>query len=443
MEVSNKLINDLAPTKFGKRGVIWTISLIIISIAGIIAYIDQVVKGQVVTNMNDYALWGIYISNFVFFVATSFVGAVTVAVLRLTNNAWRTPIVRIAEIISVASIIMAGITIMIDMGRPDRLLNLFIHGRMQSPIIWDVIIIPTYIVICLLLLYFPLLPDLAILKTHFSKTNPKLSKWYGNLSLNWSGSEKQKSIQLKSIQIIAILIIPAGFVLQTVDAWLFSTLFRVGWDSTNMGAYFISGASVAGVGALVTVMYVIRRANKLETYITDYHFDKLGKFLVLTCLIYLYFNINEYVIPEFTSKKEEITHLNHLYSGQYAPLFWFVIIGGLIIPIIVLLFKKGRKPLPMFYVGMLVVIGSWWKRFLIVTPTLLQPFLPIQGVPESWHHYFPSFHEWIITFATLAMALLIITFLVRYLPIVPIQRTADEQEETEINKSVISKTVTP
>ncbi|MGB5364591.1 MAG: NrfD/PsrC family molybdoenzyme membrane anchor subunit [Aureibaculum sp.] len=435
MKVSKKLINDLAPRKFSKAGVIWTWVLIIISVAGVIAYIDQVIKGQIVTNMNDYALWGIYISNFVFFVATSFVGAVTVAVLRLTNNSWRTPIVRIAEIISLAAIIMAGITIMIDMGRPDRLMNLFIHGRMQSPIIWDVIIIPTYIVISLLLLYFPLLPDFALLKKHFSKTSPKLSKWYGKLSLNWTGSDNQKRIQLKSIQIIAFLTIPAGFMLQTIDAWLFSTLFRVGWDSTNMGAYFISGASVAGVGALVTVVYVIRRAYKLEDYITDYHFDKMGKFLVLTCLIYLYFNINEYLIPEFTSKKEEITHMNVLVSGKYAPLFWFVNIAGLVIPIITLLFKQGRKPLPMFFIGFLVVLGSWWKRYLIVTPTLLNPFLPMEGVPEEWHHYFPSLHEWLITAATLAMALLIITLLVRYLPIIPIQRTADEQKLLKTDKN--------
>jgi Ni/Fe-hydrogenase subunit HybB-like protein len=435
MEVSKKLVEDLAPKKFSKVGVIWTTSLIIISIAGIIAYIDQVIKGQIVTNMNDYALWGIYISNFVFFVATSFVGAVTVAILRLTKNTWRTPIVRIAEIISLAAIIMAGLTIMIDMGRPDRLLNLFIYGRMQSPIIWDVIIIPTSIAVCLLILYFPLLPDMAILKKYYSETKPKLSKWYGKLSLNWTGSEKQKSIQLKSIHIVALILIPVGFMLQTVDAWLFSTLFRVGWDSTNMGGYFIAGAAVAGIGALVAVIYIIRRAYHLENYITEFHFDKLGKFLVLTCLIYLYFNINEYVIPEFTSKKEEVTHLNHLYSGQFAPLFWFVNIGGLIIPIIVLLFKKGRKPLTMFIIALLVVVGSWWKRFLIVTPTLLHPFLPVQGVPESWHHYFPSFHEWIITIATLAMALLIITVLVRYLPVIPIQRTADEQSLIETEKA--------
>jgi len=428
------LLKDLAPHKFGKKGVIWTTSLIVVIIAGIAAYVDQVIKGQIVTNMSDYALWGVYISNFVFFVATSFVSTVTVAVLRLTNNTWRTPIVRIAEIISVAAIIMAGLTIMIDMGRPDRLINLFIHGRMQSPIIWDVIIIPTFMAVSILLLIFPLIPDFAILKDHFKDKNPKLSKWYGKLSFNWTGSNSQKSLLAKSIQIICIMIIPAGFMLQTVDAWLFSTLFRVGWDSTNMGAYFISGASVAGVGALVSVVYVIRRVYKLENYITDLHFDRLGKFLALTCLIYLYFNINEYLIPEFTSKKEEITHLNVLFTGEYAPLFWFVIVGGLIIPIIFLFFKKGRKPLPMFLIGLLVVLGSWWKRYLIVTPTLLHPFLPIQGVPEAWHHYFPSVHEWLITFATLAMCLLIITLLVRYVPVIPIQRTADEQEEAELNK---------
>ena len=438
MKKYESLVKDLAPKEFGKRGVIWISFLVVIIIIGFIAYVDQVRKGQVVTNMRDYALWGIYISNFVFFVATSFVGSVTVAILRLTNKTWRTPLVRIAEIISVAAIIMAGITIMIDMARPDRILNLFIHARLQSPITWDVIIIPTYIVISLLLLYFPLLPDFAILKKHFKKDSPKLSKWYGKLSLNWTGSKTQKALQEKSIKIIAILIIPVGILLQTVDAWLFSTTFRVGWDSTNFAPYFISGAFVAGVGALVTVIYVVRKVKKLEDYITDSHFDKMGKLLVLACLVYLYFNINEYLIPAFTAKKGEAVHLNTLFTGYYATLFWLVTIVGLILPIILLLFKKGRKPLPMFYIGLIVVIGSWWKRFVIVTPTLLHPFLPIQGVPESWRHYFPSLHEWLITIATLAMALLIITLLVRYLPVIPIQRTADEEGLLKMDKNTES-----
>jgi Ni/Fe-hydrogenase subunit HybB-like protein len=438
MKNYDKLLNDLAPTKFGKLGVIWTSSLIVIIIIGIIAYIDQLIKGQVVTNMRDYALWGIYISNFVFFVATSFVGSVVVAILRLTKNSWRTPLVRIAEIITFAAIAMAGITIMIDMARPDRLLNLFIYARLQSPITWDVIIIPTFLAISFLLLYFPLLPDLAILKSHFKEKQPTLSKWYGILSLNWTGSAAQKAIQSKSIHIIVLMILPVGLILQTIDAWLFSTTYRIGWDSTNFAPYFISGAFVAGVGALITVIYVVRRAKKLEDYITDFHFDKMGKLLVLACLVYLYFNINEYLIPLFTAKKGEMTHLDTLFSGHYAPLFWFVTIGGLIVPIIVLLSKKGRKPFPMFIIGLIVVVASWWKRYVIVTPTLLHPFLPIQGVPESWHHYFPSLHEWLITSATLAMALLIITVLVRFVPVIPIERTADEQEELKSNKNIES-----
>ena len=200
-----------------------------------------------------------------------------------------------------------------------------------------------------------------------------------------------------------------------------------------MGAYFISGAFVAGVGALVSVVWVIRKVRGLENYITDFHFDKMGKLMVLACLTYLYFNINEYLLPIFTAPVQEDIHLNALVSGEYAPLFWFAQIVGLILPIFILLFKKGRKPLPMFIVGLMVVVGSWWKRYIIVTPTLLHPFLPIEGVPESWHHYFPSLHEWLITAATLAMALLIITLMVRFLPVIPIQRTADEQELLETN----------
>ena len=419
------LVAELAPRKFKKWGVIWTVGLIVVTVIGVIAYIDQIIKGQIVTNMRDYVLWGVYISNFVFFVAISFVGSLTAAILRLTHKTWRTPLVRIAEIIALAAIIMAGITIVLDMGRPDRLLNLFIHARLQSPITWDVIIISTYIAISALILYFPLLPDLAILKDHF-KDNAFLSKWYRILSLKWEGSTMQWAIQKKSIQIVALLIIPVALILQTVDAWLFSTTFRIGWDSTNLGPYFIAGALVVGVGGLIAVTYVLRKAYGLEKYITHLHFDKLGQLLVFACLIYLYFNINEYLLPAFTAPKAEEAHLRELFSGHYAPMFWFVTIGGLIIPILVLIFPKGRKPLPLFIIAILVVVTSWWKRYLIVVPALLHPFLPIQGVPESWHSYFPSLHEWAIVSGTLAAALLIITILIRYLPIIPIHRTAKE-----------------
>ena len=434
MKSREQFIQDLAPKKFNKTEKIWLIFLMVIMFAGFLAYVDQIRRGMEVTNLNDYALWGIYISNFVFFIATSFVGAATVAILRLTQNNWRTPLVRIAEIISLAAIIMAGITIIIDLGRPDRALNTIIYARFQSPITWDVIIIPTYLIAISLLLYFPLLPDFAILKEFYNKSNPKLSKWYGKLSLNWKGSAAQKMIQQKSIRIAAVLILPLGLILQTIDAWLFSSTYRIGWNSTNFGPYFISGAFVAGIGTLVVTIYAVRKMKGLEDYITDFHFDKMGKFLALACLIYLYFNANEYLMPAYMSSKNEEIHLENLFEGHFSSIFWFVTIGGLIIPVILLIFKQGRKPFPLFLIGLLVVLASWWKRYIIVTPTLLHPYLPIQGVPESWRNYFPSIHEWLITGSNLATALFIFTLLIRYLPVIPIQRTIEESQQENLDQ---------
>lgn len=433
-----KMINDLAPRKFSWRGNVWVALLVLIILTGIYSYVQQLKHGLVITGMRDYALWGIYISNFVFFVAVSLVGSLITAILRLSDVHWSTPLTRIAEIIAVAAIIMAGIAIIIDMGRPDRVLNLFIHGRLQSPIIWDVIVISTYLVLSILFLYFPLLPDFTIL-SKYSDTNSKLTKWYRALSLNWSGSEKQTKIYSRSIKVISVLIIPVAFAIHTVTAWLFETTYRPGWDSTNFGPYFVAGAFVAGSGAVVMVMYVLRKVYQLEDYITDSHFDKMGKILVMLCMVYLYFNINEYLMPIYKSTEEEEVHLRSLFTGEYAWLFWTAILGGLVAPVGVLLFPKGRKPLPLFLVSLAVVMGAWWKRYLIVIPTLSHPFLPIEGVPEAWRHYSPTWMEWAITAATLATALLIITLLVRFLPIIPIYETAEERgllEDQFVNKSL-------
>lgn len=421
------IIKDLAPQKFGIKGKLWVAFLAIVILMSIYAYYQQLSKGLIITGMRDYALWGVYISNFVFFVAISLVGSLVTAVLRLSGAKWSTPITRIAEVIAVGSIIMAGLTIIIDMGRPDRFFYVLIHGRLQSPIIWDVLVISTYLIMSILLLIYPLLPDFALLKEHFSK-QPKLSKFYEKLSLRWSGSKKQIQLYNKSIKILSILIIPVAFGIHTVTAWLFATTYRPGWDSSNFGPYFIAGAFVAGAGVVVAIMYVLRKAYHLEAYISDLHFDKMGKLLVLLCLIYLYFNINEYLVPAYKITKEEAGHLEALFSGEYALMFWSVIIIGLILPIIVLIFKKGRRPFPLFVMGLLVVIGAWWKRYLIVTPTLLHPFTPLEGVPESWHSYFPTTLEWLVTFGTLASALLIMTLLFRYFPIIPIHETIEENQ---------------
>ena len=425
-----KTIQDLLPQKFGRRGKIWTASLIFICLIGAFAYYRQLKNGLVVTHMRDYVSWGIYISNFVFFVAISLVGSLITAIFRLAKVPWRTPLTRISEIIAVSAITFASLIIIVDMGRPERLVNLFTHGRLQSPIMWDVVVIGTYFCLSLFLLYITLLPDLKIMiqaKEKLGKTFSKFYRWLGSF---WKGTVAQEKIRDRVITILCITIIPVAFCIHTVTSWLFATTYRPGWDSTNFGAYFVSGAFLVGAGGVIVAMYVFRWAYKLEKYITDNHFEKMAKILVLLSLLYLYFNINEYLVPAFKMKKPEQAHLSQLFTGEYAPMFWFAILVGMIIPIIVLLFKKGRRPLPMFIVGVMVVVGAWFKRYLIVTPTLLHPFLPMQEVPENYHHYFPSWEEWAIAMGSLSGALLIITFFARVFPVISIYKTlTDEKEE--------------
>jgi molybdopterin-containing oxidoreductase family membrane subunit len=292
-----------------------------------------------------------------------------------------------------------------------------------------VIVISTYFVISILLLYIPLLPDIAICRD----TMPNSSKWkkrfYTILALNWRGTNKQYGIINKCINILAVLVIPLALGIHTVTSWLFATTYRAGWDSSNFGPYFVAGAFQAGCAAVIAVMYVLRNHYKLQKYITQMHFDNMAKLLVLLSLIYLYFNINEYLVPGYKMETVEGEHLNELFSGHYAPLFWSVQIFGIILPIIILLFKKGRRPLPVLIVSIFVVVGAWFKRFLIVVPTLLHPFIPIQGVPESWHHYKPTWEEWAITSASLAGALLVITILVRLFPVISIWEMAEEKQK--------------
>ena len=424
-----QIISDLMPQKFGARGMIWTSILVAFCLLGAFAYFLQLKDGLIVTSMRDYASWGIYISNFVFFVAISLVGSLITAVLRLSGVHWSTPLTRISEIIAVSAITFAALIIIVDMGRPERFYNLFLYGRLQSPIIWDVTVITTYFFISLLLLYIPLLPDMKILLEGTEKKGfYKLYKFMGSF---WKGTHMQFRISKKAINILCVAIIPVAFSIHTVTSWLFATTYRPGWDSTNFGAYFISGAFLVGSGAVCVAMYVFRKYYKLESYITEAHFDKMGKIVVMLGMLYLYFNVNEYLIPYFKMKKSEEAFLNGLFVGEFAFVFWTAIFGGMLIPMFVMLFRKGRTPLPMFICGIMIVVGAWLKRYLIVTPTLLHPFLPMHNVPENYRHYFPSWQEWAIACGSLAGALLVITIFARIFPIIPIQETLIEQHEKD------------
>ena len=420
------LLSHLVSTSSKYR--LWIAFLLLIILFGMFAYYRQVKYGLIVTGMRDFTSWGIYISNFVFLVAISLVGSLFGSILKLNKNEWAKPLIRVSEIIAVAAIICASVIIIIDMGRPDRFFYVITHFRIQSPIIWDVIIISTYLVISILLLYISILPDIAICRDRLTEIPNWKKRFYRIMAINWVNHPKQVAILQKVNKILSIAVLPVAFAIHTVTSWLFATTWRPGWDSTNLGPYFVSGAFMAGAAIIVIAMYFIRNQLKLKSYITESHFNNMGKLLVLLSLVYLYFNINEYLGPAFKMVGVEGEHITELFAGKYSLLYWFVQLGGLVFPIILLMFRKMRKPLPLLIISFFVILGAWAKRFLIVIPSLQHPYLPIQDVEESYLHYIPTWEEWAITMASFAVLLLIVTILIKLFPVLPI-----EQKELVIN----------
>ena len=183
-------------------------------------------------------------------------------------------------------------------------------------------------------------------------------------------------------------------------------------------------------------MYAYRVRYRLGEYFEDLHFDYMGKLLVFVCLVYLYFNINEFWVPAYKMKTAEGIHLRNLFIGSYAPMFWSAQMLGLILPIILMLFKFFRKPLPLTIISVFVLIASWMKRYIIVIPTLEHPFLPVQNVPDYFKHYSPTSIEIMITIFSFMAALLIITVLAKMFPVITIWEYA---EEKGIDKEILAE----
>jgi len=220
-----------------------------------------------------------------------------------------------------------------------------------------------------------------------------------------------------------------------VTSWLFAATPRAGWNSTIIGPYFVTGAFVCGSASVIIAMFFFQKNYKLQNYITDEHFDKMGKLLVLVSLVYLYFNINEFLVPGYKLEKAESKHLYELFAGRYAIMFWSVQLLGLIIPIILLLFKQMRKAFPMLIIAIFVFVAAWLKRYLIVVPTMEHPFLPIQYVPENFKLYTPTLIETAITLGSFILVLIIVTVLSKLFPVIPIEETIHERTINHGEKS--------
>lgn len=400
-------------------------------VAGLGAWIYQLIFGLGVTGLNQRVFWGIYISNFIFFIGISYSGTLISAVLRILNAEWRTPLTRMAEQITVIGIIVGFAMIIIDMGRPDRLIFVPYASRLQSPLFWDMMSVSTYLVGSIIFFYLPLIPDMAILRDYVKEKEGYgfRKKFYTILSLGYKGTEKQKHSLEKAMNYMSIVLIPIAIMSHTVIAFIFAMTWRVGWHSTIFGPYFVVAAVFSGTAAIIMVMTILRKVYKLEKYITYHHFRNMAYTLIVLLITYFYFTLTEYFTAIYRGAVHDVELLYEMFFGTYAWFFWFFIVLGMIVPLLLLLFSvrnnnSEKSVFRIFIASTLVVIGMWVKRYIIIIPALARPF-----VAEEWTIYKPTIIEWIITLAGVAAFVLAFAIFAKLFPIISLWEIEEEIEK--------------
>jgi Ni/Fe-hydrogenase subunit HybB-like protein len=386
------------------------------------AYARQLTTGLSVTGLNRPVYWGMYITNFVFFIGISHAGTLVSAILRVFGAEWRRPITRAAEAITVFALLLGTGSIFIDMGRPDRALNILRYARFESPLVWDVSAVTVYLTASVTYLYLPLIPDLAILRDR-----PGLSPWrlwlYTKLSLGWTGTPRQKHRLERLIGVMAVLIIPIAVTVHTVVSWVFAMTVQPMWHSTIFGPYFVIGAIFSGIATLIIVMALLRRAFKLHAYITPQHFSNLGMLLLIFAFLWAYFTFSEYLTEFYGNEPAGMRVLFSKLTEEFSPIFWAMWLFNFIIPFVVLSNRRTRTVTGTVITSVFVNVGMWLERYNIVVPTLTRPRLP---APVA--SYLPTWVEWAILLGSIAMFALLYILFSKVFPIISIWEVREGEE---------------
>ena len=414
----------LRPLAGGSRGYgLWLAFLLAVIGWAVYAYSQQLAHGLIVTGMRDRISWGLYIASFVFFIGISHAGTLLSAILRASRARWQMSITRMAEFITVVALIVGALFPFIDMGRPDRFLNLIVYGRWSSPLLWDIMAIGTYLTGSTIYLFLPLVPDFALCRDRLGPTAPRWKRgFFAVAALGWTGSPRQRHALERAMTVMMVVIIPVAVSVHTVVSWIFAMTLREPLNSTVFGAYFVAGAIFSGIAALILLMAVLRWLLHLEEYITETQFVNLGYLLGAFTLIMAYMNVSEYVTTGYKMAQDTAFHFNQLMAGQFAGLFWFYIVGGLAVPGLIILFPRTRTIRGIVAAAVLVIVAMWIERYLIVVTGFRVPLMPY--APAD---YLPTWVEWSILAGAFALFAFIISVFVRLFPMVSIWEVVEHR----------------
>jgi len=400
----------------------WALFMITLSFVGIglICFIYQVYVGLGVAGYRHPVYWGIYITNFVFWVGIAHSGTLISAILYLFRARFRMSIYRIAEAMTVFAVLTAGLFPIMHLGRPWYFYWLFPYPNQRelwinfkSPLIWDVFAVSTYLTVSALFFFIGMIPDIAAIRDKVTEKPRKII--YSILSFGWKGSNWEWLHYGRAYLYFAALATPLVLSVHSVVSWDFAMGNVPGWHTTIFAPYFVAGAIFSGLGLVITLTIPIRKIFHLEEYITLDNYDGMAKLIMFTSGIIGYAYGVEFLMAWYSSSPFEWQQFMYRATGDYALFYWIMVICNMVIPIS-LWFRKVRRNLKLlFIISIFINIGMWFERFNIIVISLSRDF-----DPAAWGVYKISWVEAAITAGSFAWFFMFFLIFIKTLPAISI-----------------------
>ncbi len=369
---------------------------------------------------NHPVMWGFPIVNFVFWVGIGHAGTLISAILFLFRQRWRTAINRFAEAMTIFAVMCAGLFPAIHVGRIWVIWWVFpipnqmdMWPQFRSPLLWDVFAVSTYFTVSLLFWYTGMIPDLATLRDRATTRIKAIA--YGLFSLGWRGSNRHWHRYERAYLLLAALSTPLVLSVHSVVSFDFAVSQLPGWHTTIFPPYFVAGAIFSGFAMVVTLAVPARAIWGLENFITLRHLENMNKIILLTGSMVGYAYIMEFFVAWYSGAMYETFAFVNRAFGQYAWAYWIMMSCNVIAPQ-VFWFKWARRSIPfMFLISLVVNVGMWFERFVIVISSLAQDFLP-----SSWGYFSPTWVDAATFIGTFGLFMTLFLLFIRYLPVIAI-----------------------
>ena len=392
-----------------------------------------VLEGVGIWGINTPVAWGFAIINLVWWIGIGHAGTLISAILLLLRQDWRTSINRFAEAMTLFAVACAGLFPLFHTGRPWLAYWLFPYPntmgmwpQFRSPLMWDVFAISTYASVSAVFWFIGLIPDFATLRDR--SESPLRQKIYGLLAMGWRGSARHWLRYETAYLLLAGLATPLVLSVHSVISFDFTIGIIPGWHATIFPPYFVAGAIYAGFAMVILLAIPIRKIYRLEDFITMRHLDNMAKIMLATGMIVGYGYIMEAFFAWYSASQYEGYMIQNRMFGPYALYYWALIACNIVAPQ-VLWSKRARRSIPvLFIVSIIVSIGMWLERFVIVVTSLHRDFLP-----SSWGRYEGTIWDWATYLGTIGLFLALLFLFLRFLPMISIfeMRTLVPQAKTK------------